>query len=76
MSDLLIRVILSNSPTQIFFDSLKLSTSLEAARFIDVRRAYIAYHIWLSRNSWVFESIRLSDYFILKLALIQVTEFI
>lgn len=42
------------SPTQYFLDCTRFSLTVEHATFSAVQMAYVAYHIWLSRNSWVF----------------------
>lgn len=36
--------------------------------------AYVAYHIWLSNNSWVFDLRKLSARFVLERTLIQADE--
>lgn len=71
MADLLSGVSLMDNPTQIFLQSLKASLDSEMARTQGMRRAYMAYHIWLSRNNWVLESRRLFAWFILEWVLIQ-----
>lgn len=69
LAGLLHEISSSDRPTQEFLDSLRLSLDSEITRVLRTHTAYNAYHIWLSRNSWVFDSRMLSTHFVLERAL-------
>lgn len=56
------------------FGVLRCSSISKLTRFSVIRVAYIAYHIWLARNSLIFEFKQQSAWFIMEKALTQVAE--
>lgn len=62
------------SPTQLFLEGLRLSLASEPTKITTIWMAYVAYHIWLSRNSWVSQLKRVSVRFVLEHSLIQATD--
>lgn len=57
-------------PVQFFLNSLRLNLIFEDAKVLDISIAYIAYHIWLSWNSKIFDLRRFSVCFVPEHALI------
>lgn len=53
-----------------------LNAGFKTARFSGIHAVYIAYHIWLSKKSLVFELRRFSTRFVLERALAQAVEII
>lgn len=65
----------SESSTQVFLDKLRCNLDSKIARLSRICAAYVTYYIWLSWNSWMFDS-RSFACFVLERTLMQVDEII
>lgn len=75
MADFLLKMNLMDN-LSCFLKSLKFRMNLEMTRIKNMWSMYVAYPIYMSRNSWIFESRRFSNRFILEHAMIQVIKMI
>ena len=62
--------------THAFLELLKCSIGGDTSRAVGIHTAYMVFHIWLGRNSLVFDSRWCSMRFILERALIVIVELI